>query len=86
MKIEFSKDCQKYISKLDANIKKQLKNKLLLFLDNPSTPSLRKHKLSGEYCGYTSINITGDYRLVYREVNNDHIFVLAIGTHPQLYG
>jgi addiction module RelE/StbE family toxin len=86
MSIEFSKTAQKHISKLDIRIKSQLKSKLDMFRKDPNTPSLRQHALSGKYYGCTSINITGDYRLVFEWLDVSSIRVLAIGTHSQLYG
>lgn len=86
MNVEFTKTAQKHISKLDVRIKSQLKSKLDIFRSDPNTPSLRQHALSGRYHGFSSINITGDYRLVFEWLDVDSINVLAIGTHSQLYG
>ena len=46
--------------------------------------SLNNHKLSGKYAEYRSINITGDIRIAYKRVS-DGFYLLAIGTHSELY-
>ncbi|OGE71342.1 hypothetical protein A2617_00135 [Candidatus Daviesbacteria bacterium RIFOXYD1_FULL_41_10] len=55
-----------------------------LFLSNPFHPQLNNHLLTGNYKGYRSINITGDWRALYSENENSIIFEL-LGTHSQLY-
>jgi addiction module RelE/StbE family toxin len=45
---------------------------------------LNNHKLKPPYDEYRSINITGDFRLLYKKMGD--IFVFAkMGTHSQLY-
>lgn len=41
--------------------------RILLFAKNPFHEILRNHSLSGEYNGCRSINITGDYRIIFEE-------------------
>lgn len=36
--------------------------------------------------GKRSFNITGDIRVVYREIDKNTVEFLDIGTHPQVYG
>jgi len=54
-------------------------------LTGTSTPSLRRHSLTGEWLGYDSISAGGDLRLNYEVVKEGIVFV-AVGTHSQLYG
>jgi addiction module RelE/StbE family toxin len=86
MKINFSKEAHKDIQKLDLKIRKQLKVRIELFMQDPDAAQLRRHKLSGRYKDCYSINITGEHRLIYEYCSEDEILVLAIGTHSQLYG
>ena len=51
-----------------------------------SHPLLRDHKLNPPWEGYRSINITGDYRLIYKKLAPDVYFLRAVGTHHQLFG
>lgn len=52
-------------------------------------PILRNHPLRGNYRGYNSINITGDWRALFSidcdYANNIRIIFKLIGTHSQLY-
>lgn len=57
----------------------------MLVVDNLN-PLLNNHKLEPPYESYRSINITGDYRLVYKRIERDTYYLRAIGTHHQLYG
>jgi addiction module RelE/StbE family toxin len=47
--------------------------------------ALRNHPLSGKYEGFRSIDVTEDWRALYRKEPERIIFV-DIGTHTQLYG
>jgi len=62
-------------------IDKQIK----LFQSNPKHPSLRVHKLSGKYSNLWSLSITPDVRILYRTLENDVVYITAIGTHDQVY-
>lgn len=43
------------------------------------------HKLKWKYGIYRSINVTGDYRIIFR-LKDDTIFIDMFGTHSELYG
>ena len=77
----FNKDYKKLIPK----VKLQFKVRRDIFLQNPSSPILNDHSLHGEYDGYKSINITGDYRAIYYMRDDTAIFI-RIGTHSELFG
>lgn len=63
--------------------------RLDMFVSNPKHPLLRDHALSGIYEGYRSINITGDWRALYKIVEpiieDSFIVFVDLGTHSQLY-
>lgn len=86
MQVKFSRQFKKDYQKIDKKIKSSFEGRLELFLRNPFNPQLNNHALTGKYKGYRSINITGDWRVLYSvdEANNKIIFE-AIGTHSQLY-
>jgi len=46
---------------------------------------LNNHALTGQWAGYRSINITGDYRAVYRLAEEDIAYFVALDTHSKLY-
>lgn len=60
-----------------------------LFLENPKHPSLRDHTLKEKFAGYRSIDVTEDYRAIYKknvEGDQEIITFYMIGTHEELYG
>lgn len=85
MKITYSREFIKQAEKLSPKLQLQLYERIMLFRDNPLNPRLRNHALKGKYSVYRSINITGDYRALYLQLENEAIFD-KIGTHSQLYG
>jgi addiction module RelE/StbE family toxin len=85
MKITYSKEFIKQAEKLSPKLKLQLYEHITLFRSNPLNPRLRNHTLRGKYSAYRSINITGDYRALYLQREDEAIFD-KIGTHSQLYG
>ncbi len=70
-------------------IKIAFRETLELFLDNPLYPQLRNHLLKEQYSGYNSLDVTGDWRALFRvrESKTQTIITFHIlGTHIQLYG
>jgi addiction module RelE/StbE family toxin len=62
---------------------------LQLFHDDPDHPALRSHALRDEYAGFRSIDVTGDWRAIYKETVSGTTRVIIfyfLGTHKQLYG
>jgi addiction module RelE/StbE family toxin len=66
-------------------IKQAFREALELFSYNPSHPALRNHSLTGKYQDFRSIDVTDDWRALYRTENERIIFV-DFGTHVELYG
>ncbi len=85
MKIKLHKDFEKQYQKLRESEKKKFKERRDLFLQDKLNPILNNHSLKGKYQGYRSINITGDLRAIYIEVENNVTFV-TIDSHSNLYG
>jgi addiction module RelE/StbE family toxin len=78
---------KKLYKKLPKKAQEQFGTRLTLFLQEPQHPQLNLHKLKGEYRDYWSINVTGDYRLVFKLIEDENALLLVnIGTHSQLYG
>ncbi|PIQ68869.1 MAG: hypothetical protein COV91_01835 [Candidatus Taylorbacteria bacterium CG11_big_fil_rev_8_21_14_0_20_46_11] len=57
-----------------------------LFLQDQFDPRLKNHPLHGRYVGWRGIHIGGDLSVIYRLVDADTAYFLAIGTHSELYG
>lgn len=58
--------------------------KLALLQKNPHTSSLKTHKLIGSLKNRFACSITHEYRLVFR-IQGKEIYLLAIGTHDEVY-
>lgn len=86
MKYQFHSRFKKVYLKLPEKIKKSVESRLMLFSRNPFEAPLNNHPLLGGYKGYRSINITGDYRAIYKELKKDEVVFVKLGTHSELYG
>jgi addiction module RelE/StbE family toxin len=87
MKFIPHKKFTKQLKSLPRKIQLRTKERLLLFIQDSHDPVLRNHELLGKYKGFRSINVTGDYRVVFEELEDGSIaLLLMIGTHSELYG
>ncbi len=87
--IKYSKLFNKQRKAVPIDIKIAFKEARELFLYNPIHSSLRDHSLKEKFRGYRSIDITGNYRALYkrkREGKQEVITFYMIGTHEELYG
>lgn len=89
MNVIFRKKFDKQLYRAPQEIQHAFDIRLDLFISNPNHPLLRNHLLVGQYQGCRSINITGDWRAIYTEIDpiNGEAYVefIALGTHSQLY-
>ncbi len=85
MPVRFNRQFVKQHDKANQKIQEAFKRRLEIFLKNPIDQQLNNHALTGNYRGYRSINITGDWRAIYTK-NREEIIFVALGTHSQLYG
>ena len=88
MIVKYSKKFKKSYKKLDSKIKEKSKIRINIFEKNPFFPDLNNHKLKWEYKWHRSINITWDYRAIFRELwdwNYEFIEFIDIWTHSFLY-
>lgn len=84
MIIRRSKQFKKQFKKLPKFAIKKFEERLFLFLEQPNNLTLNNHKLQGKYKNNRSINISGDYRLIFFKTEQG-IDLEAIGTHSELY-
>lgn len=80
-KIEYSTKFVKQIKKLDSGILKIAVKKERLFRLNPLHPSLRLHELKGKLKNTWSIYINGNYRIIFKRMQNGDIVFISIGKH-----
>ena len=83
-RIEYSPVFIKLITNAPTVIKIAFRDALDLFAENPNHPALRNHPLTGKYAGFQSIDVTEDWRALYRE-EKERIMFADLGTHEQLY-
>lgn len=62
----------------------KFKERLKLYLLDPSNPILKDHQLTGKKKSFRSFSITGDIRVIYK-IEAEVIRLYDIGTHNQVY-
>lgn len=77
---------EKKVSKLPQKIRHILVERLRLFSYDQFHILLNNHSLHGSLHKYRSINITGDYRLVYEQYDEGTVRFIDMDTHSNLYG
>ncbi len=88
MTIEFHPNFRKAYKKRIARNKKlkdKTEERIELFRQNPRSPILDDHPLSGSKKGMRSISVTGDIRIIYRKISDNDAIFLNIGSHSQIY-
>ena len=88
LRIEFPELFNKRLGAAPRHIITAFAENIHLFRENPNHPALRNHPLSGKYAGYSSIDVTNDWRAVFKETESSeytHINFRTIGTHEYLY-
>jgi len=85
MKLLFHRGFEKAYSTLRSAEKEKCDSRLTAFSVNPFDPTLNNHPLRGTYAGYRSINIAGDLRAIYRQIDDETYFFITLGPHKKLY-
>jgi addiction module RelE/StbE family toxin len=85
MDVDYTKAFNKQFQKLPEKKQKQARAAIALFIQDVSTTSLRNHGLKGEWSGYRSITAGGDLRLHFKDIADDKVLFVAVGSHSQLY-
>ncbi|MFA5916785.1 MAG: type II toxin-antitoxin system mRNA interferase toxin, RelE/StbE family [Candidatus Gracilibacteria bacterium] len=74
--------------KLSEKLKIKVNDTLILFSENYSDKKLNNHALKGDFLGLRSINVTGDYRIIFKDLSNNTyeiVELIKVGTHSELY-
>lgn len=88
MNVKLDPDLVKRLKKLDVKIRKSFKERIIRFSKNPQDPQLNNHRLKKEWLGHRSINVSTDWRSIYKEIQIGEekvAYFVAIGTHKELY-
>ncbi len=81
-----SRRFKKQVAKIPEKVARALAERLRLFMNDPFNVMLNNHPLHGSLRSYRSINITGDWRLVYEQYDEHAVRLIDVDTHSKLYG
>lgn len=87
--IRYSNLVNKKRKALPLEIKIAFREVRELFLENPHHLTLRNHPLREKFAGHRSIDVSEDYRSLFKEIKKQKRVVIkfyTIGTHEKLYG
>jgi len=79
--IEYTPTFAKHYKKLPLTIRRKAERKESILRDNPFSPLLKTHKLSGELEAYWSFSIDYHYRVIFRLVKPGILLLVDVGTH-----
>jgi addiction module RelE/StbE family toxin len=85
MEVRYSTQFKKQYKKLSKKIRLQFHERLALLMADQDSPQLHIHKLSGEYLGLWSMNVTGEMRAIFDCSYKGVAVFVAIGSHSKLY-
>jgi len=85
MIVDFHRDFKKELKTLPKKYQEQFFKRLDIFFQNPHHIILNNHKLSGKLKNMRSINITGDIRVIYEQMDKNVVLFLTIANHNNLY-
>jgi mRNA interferase YafQ len=85
MQYRFSRQFKKHFAVLPQKIKEKAIQRLEIFVQDPFDATLNNHALRGDWYDCRSINITPDIRAIYRVIERDTAYFVAIGSHSKLY-
>jgi mRNA-degrading endonuclease YafQ of YafQ-DinJ toxin-antitoxin module len=84
MTVRYHSRFLKVFEKLPPAIQEKFFSRLRLFQREPFHPLLNNHSVDTAYPRWRSINVTGDYRALFEQVDDDTIVFMKIGTHSEL--
>jgi addiction module RelE/StbE family toxin len=88
MDIQYKKKFVKNFDKLSSKLQSKTIANIKIFQKNPFDRVLDNHALTWEYAGCRSINITGDYRAIFKDLSSwkyEFVEFINVWTHSQLY-
>lgn len=87
-KIYFSdnfKESYKKIVRRQADVSFSILECLIIFFQDPFTPSLRTHKLKGQLSNFYAFSVLTDFRIIFRFDDYGDIVIVDIGSHDEVY-
>lgn len=68
-----------------THLKKLFWERMEVFLNDPFSPQLRTHKLSGKLKGSWAFSIDDNIRVVFEFIDKDEVLLVDFGTHDEVY-
>ena len=84
MEVIFHRQFKKKFEKIPHKVRDQFYDRLELFFKDKTHRSLNNHSVDKAFSDCRSINVTGDYRAIFKD-SEDKVIFLTIGTHSELY-
>ncbi len=69
------------LKKLPHLLQREARERIAEFEEDPTKPSLRAHKLTGELKGVWSFSVNYNYRILFEYVDKKTVVLLTIGDH-----
>lgn len=88
MKIVTTWRYDKQYARADAKIQMKVDDTLIHFIQDPLHKSLRNHALKWKLLWFRSINVTWDWRIIFKEMSDNKyelVELVDLGTHSRLY-
>lgn len=86
MEFVYSRLYKRQFKRLPRDLQMKVMERLSLFVRDEMHPLLDNHPLGHQWTGLRSINITGDYRTIFKKESATLVRLEAVGTHHELYG
>ena len=82
----FTKNYRKWVER-HPELREEFADRIRLFAENPFSPRLKTHSLSGNLQGLWAFSINYHYRLVFQFPDDDRTKAILedIGTHDEVY-
>ena len=84
-KLIFGSRFLKSVERLDNHLKPKLKSSLDILSKNPFHPTLHTKSLSGKFSGYHSFRLGRDYRVIFKFLSSEEIFLIDLGDRKDIY-
>jgi len=88
MIVRYSPHFYRQYKKANVRIRNSVDARIAKFLKNANDLQLNNHALRDEWQGYRSIDITSDWRALYKEIfqgEDPTAYFVELGTHKELY-
>lgn len=72
---------ERSFKKLEIKIQKTAMHKIAVFENNFLHPSLRVHKLRGEFSEFWAFSVTKSYRILFKFLEDNKVVYCDIGDH-----